>query len=87
MHGGQQPVTGSSIYLFSVGTTNYGSAGTSLITTTAPGVNTDTSGRGYITSDSSGNFNLTQYTCAAGDAAPTYLIAEGGNPGLVPAQG
>ena len=84
VHGGQQPVTGSRIYLLSVGTGGYGSAGSSRITTGATGVTTDSNGYGYITSDSSGNFNLTQYTCASA-SAPTYIIAQNGNPGLLPA--
>src|SRR6185437_14891860 len=37
VHGGQQPVTGSTITLWSVGTAGYGSAGTSLATTTTDG--------------------------------------------------
>ena len=86
VHGGQQPVTTSRIYLFSVGTTGYGSAGTSLITTGATGVTTDGNGNGYITSDSNGNFNLTQYSCAKAATAtsPTYIVAQAGNPGLQP---
>ena len=67
VHGGQQPVTGSTITLWSVGTTGYGSAGSSLAT---------------ATTDSTGSFNITgSYTCPASDPY-VYITSTGGNPGL-----
>jgi hypothetical protein len=67
VHGGQQPVTGSTITLWSVGTSGYGSAGTSLATTTT---------------DSTGSFNITgSYTCPASNPY-VYITSTGGNPGL-----
>lgn len=67
VHGGQQPVTGSTVTLWSVGAAGYGSAGTSLATTTT---------------DSTGSFNITgSYTCPASDPY-VYITSTGGNPGL-----
>src|SRR5579884_1591053 len=67
VHGGQQPITGATITLWSVGTTGYGSSGTSLTTTTT---------------DSTGAFNITgSYTCPGSDPY-VYITATGGNPGL-----
>ncbi len=70
--GGQNPVIGATIGLYTVGTTGYGSAGTSLLTKT-------------VTSDGAGNFVITNdYTCPTKDT-DVYLTAKGGNPGLTPA--
>ncbi len=67
--GGQQPVSGSTIQLYAAGTTGNASAATPLLN--AP-----------VFTDSSGNFTITgDYTCPA-NAAPVYLVAAGGNPGL-----
>jgi hypothetical protein len=62
--GGQQPVGGISLQLYTVGTTGYGSAATPL-------------GASFQTTPS-GNFNLPAYTCP-GDAM-TYLAGTGGQP-------
>ena len=81
VHGGQQPITGARVYLYTVGTyTN--SPSTSMLTGT--GVSTDSAGNGYVTSDSSGSFSITgDYTCPSGNTGiSTYLLAVGGNPGL-----
>src|SRR5215469_12371303 len=68
VHGGQQPVTGATITLWSAGTSGYGSTGTSLATTTT---------------DSNGNFSITgSYTCPGSDPY-VYITSTGGNPGLV----
>jgi hypothetical protein len=74
VHGGQQPVSGSKVYLYSVGSTN-GGASASLLTTAG----------GYVTTDVNGAFNITgDYTCPSGNTSVgTYLLALGGNPGLV----
>jgi protocatechuate 3,4-dioxygenase beta subunit len=64
VHGGQQPITGSHIYLFAAGTTGYGSAPTSLLNTSLADVSTDTNGNGYVITDASGNWTISNdYTC------------------------
>ena len=68
VHGGQQPVAGATIQLYTVGTTGDGSAATPLISAT-------------VTTDANGAFNITgDYSCSA--ATQVYLVATGGNPGL-----
>ncbi len=82
VHGGQQPVIGTRIYLMSAGMNGYGSASNSLLSTSANGVLTDSNGNGYVLTDSSGSFTITgDYTCS-NSIAQTYLLALGGNPGL-----
>jgi streptogramin lyase len=67
--GGQQPVSAASIQLYAAGLTGNASAATPLLTTP-------------VLTDSSGSFNITgDYTCPT-NAAPVYLVATGGNPGL-----
>jgi trimeric autotransporter adhesin len=67
VHGGQQPVVGATIQLYTVGTSGDGSASTPLLTQT-------------VTSDANGNFNITGlYSCSS--ATQVYLLATGGNPG------
>lgn len=69
LHGGQQPISGASIQIYSVNFGLDGIAATPILGT--PG-----------TSDANGNFNLTgTYTCPASNPL-TYLVATGGNPGL-----
>jgi hypothetical protein len=71
VHGGQQPVSGSTLQLYAVGTTGDGSAATALLTHA-------------VTSDASGNFDITgTYTCPS-PSALVYVTATGGNPGLSP---
>ena len=78
VHGAQQPVSGSAVYLFAAGTTGYNGPSTSLLA----GVSTDANGNGYVLSDSNGNFTITSdYTCPSA-ATPVYVAAVGGNPGL-----
>ena len=68
VHGGQQPVVGATIQLYTVGTTADGSAATPLLTST-------------VTSDSTGSFTITGlYSCTG--ATQVYIVATGGNPGL-----
>ncbi|MDE1163695.1 MAG: NHL repeat-containing protein [Acidobacteriaceae bacterium] len=86
IHGGQQAVQGSHVYVFAVGTGGYGGQSTSLLTN-VPGVTTaDTttfSGQTiyYVTSGPSaggGQFNITgDYTCTAG--TQVYLYATSGS--------
>jgi len=67
VHGGQQPITGATIQLYTVGTTGDGSASTPLLTST-------------VTTDANGNFAITGlYSCTS--ATQVYLVATGGNPG------
>ena len=68
VHGGQQPVAGATIQLYTVGTGGDGSASTPLLTAT-------------VTTDANGNFNLAGlYSCTS--ATQVYLTATGGNPGV-----
>jgi streptogramin lyase len=71
VHGGEQPVSNASIMLYAAGATGNGTGATNLL---AP----------YnVTTDSSGSFTITgDYVCP--DATTqVYLVAQGGNPGLV----
>jgi len=89
VHGGQQPVTGSAIQLYAVGTTGDGSAATALLTTTV--TTSDGSGNASNSNANTGNafnslpagsFTLTgDYTCPPA-GAEVYLTSTGGNPGL-----
>ena len=96
VHGGQNPVTGATIQLWTVGTTGFGSAATPLIST----VVTTSDGTGTMDSNANagnennmlpaGSFTLNfngAYTCPATPPSATstalvYLTATGGNPGL-----
>jgi hypothetical protein len=69
VHGGQQPVTGAAIQLYAAGTTGYGAAATSLLTTA-------------VQSGPGGSFTITgDYTCPS-SSTQVYIAATGGNPGL-----
>jgi len=69
VHGGQQPITGSTIQLYAVGTTGYGSAPTALGTPSL--------------TDATGSFSLVGHgiTCPS-PSTRVYLTASGGNPGI-----
>jgi cyclophilin family peptidyl-prolyl cis-trans isomerase len=70
VHGGQQPVVGSKVYLYAVSTT-YGGNSISLLKTP-----------GFVLTDATGGFSITDdYSCPAGSYV--YLLAVGGNPGLL----
>jgi hypothetical protein len=87
--GGHAPITGAHVYLLQPGTTGIGSPAISILgnngatsaysyaltaNTSDPNVPV---GAKYVTSDSSGDFNLTgAYTCAVGQ--PVYTYAYGG---------
>lgn len=65
--GGQQPVSGAIIQLYTVGTTGNGSTSTPLIAST-------------VTSDSGGQFSIPGgYSCTS--ATQVYIVAAGGNSG------
>ena len=69
IHGGQQPVGGSTIQLYAVSTTSLAGAATPLLTVP-------------VSSDSNGNFSITgTYTCPSSTSL-VYITATGGNPGL-----
>ena len=71
VHGGQQPVTGATIQLYSVGTTADGSPATPLLSP-AP------------VTDANGGFNISgTFTCPS-PSSLVYIVATGGNPGLAP---
>ena len=69
VHGGQQPVTQSTIQLYAVGNSGDGSIAYPLLN---PAPQTD----------NNGNFNITStYTCPS-TSSLVYIVANGGNPGL-----
>ena len=69
VHGGQQPVTGSTIQVYVANHTSNATANTGLIT-----------GTPQLT-DANGNFNISgTYTCSPNDLL--YITATGGNPGV-----
>ena len=69
VHGGQQPVVGSTIQLYTVGTSGLKSASTPILTTT-------------VTTDSTGSFSLAgTFSCTTTPATQVYITATGGNPG------
>ncbi len=68
IHGGQQPIGGVTLQVYTVGTGGDGSAATPLFTAA-------------VTSTPSGNFTFPAYTCPS-PTALTYLVGTGGNPGL-----
>ena len=91
-YGGHAPIVGSHIYLVQPGVTGIGSAATSLLgnngAVSASGYVLTANvndphvpvGAKYVTSDSSGGFNLTgAYTCSVGQ--PVYIYSYGGNAG------
>ena len=67
VYGGQQPVSGSTIQLYTVGTLGPASTSTPLLTTT-------------VTTNSSGQFSIAgDFACTS--ASEVYLVATGGNAG------
>lgn len=89
VHGGQAPVSGAAIYIFAASTAGYGQASSSLIgasqiaagTALPSGVYEDSNNRGYVKTDSNGNFSLNanDYTCTEG--TQVYMVAVGGDAG------
>jgi len=79
--GGQQPITGASIYLYAAGASGYGSSSTSLLTASAG--NQDGSGNWYVKTDSNGNWAISGDWNCPSSPSPSYLyvLALGGNPG------
>jgi hypothetical protein len=89
VHGGQQPVTGSKIQLYAVGTSGDASTATPLISATV--TTSDGSGNASNTNANAGNgfnsmpagaFTITgDYQCPSAQTE-LYLASSGGNPGL-----
>ncbi len=73
VHGGQQPVSGSYIQLYTVGNSGNASAAKPMLTAA-------------VFSDTNGDFSITgDYQCSPGDPTfgdQVYIVATGGNPGL-----
>jgi sugar lactone lactonase YvrE len=70
VYGGQQPISGSTVQLYAMGTTGNASVAKALIATPP-------------TTDSNGNFNITSlYTCPAG--AQVYITSTSGDPQITP---
>jgi streptogramin lyase len=81
VHGGQQPISGASVYLYAANTAGYGAASISLLKSSGSNTHSDGSGNYYVTTDSEGNFAITgDYTCPS-TASQVYLYSVGGNPG------
>jgi hypothetical protein len=84
-HGGQQPITGQSIYLYATGTSGVGSNSRSVLTasvcTNSPSnCGQDGSNNYYVTTDANGDFALTgDYTCSTNESL--YIYGTGGNSG------
>jgi hypothetical protein len=86
VHGGQQPVSRSRVYMFQARPGSYGDPAESrldgpAVTGNPAGGSTDADGT-YVLTDASGDFTIAigGYTCDQG--VPVYLLAEGGNPGV-----
>jgi len=78
--GGQQPISGASVYLYAVGTTGYGGAAVSILKS-ASGTTQDGSGNYFVTTVSNGSFAITgDYTCPSA-TAQVYLYSVGGSAG------
>jgi len=81
VHGGENPVTGAHLYLYAAGTSGYGGASTSLLTS-ATGNPVDGNGDYYVITGAGGSFSISgDYTCPSA-SSQVYLYATGGNPGL-----
>ncbi|HZY73441.1 MAG TPA: NHL repeat-containing protein [Edaphobacter sp.] len=70
VHGGQQPIVGSTVNLYAAGTSGYGTGAVSLM-----------NGSGAVTTDKQGKFAIADdFTCPSPDAQ-IYLVAQGGDAG------
>ncbi|MBB5062838.1 NHL repeat-containing protein [Granulicella mallensis] len=92
VHGGQQPISGSHVYMYAASTAAYGGRGiaptsgatgnasTSLLTA-ATGNPADTNGNFYVTTDTFGNFDINgNFACTPN--TQVYLYSTGGDPQL-----
>ncbi len=85
VYGGEQPISGASVYLYAANTTGYPGASVSLLNshvlTQTPAGGEDNSDNYYVTTASDGSFNISSdYTCPS-STTQVYLYALGGNPG------
>ena len=90
IHGGQQPLYNSHLYMFQISTAGYGQPSISLLqggagTTTTQDTNTGdpTYLDYYVTTDQNGNFDITNAdysSCTPGQQV--YLYSVGGSPGM-----
>ena len=85
VHGGQQPIVGSHVYLLAASSSGYGTKSQSLMTSVPGSTTLDTSGGPtngfyYVTSGTAGAFTITgDYSCTPN--TQVYIYALGGNPG------
>ncbi|MDP9051059.1 MAG: NHL repeat-containing protein [Acidobacteriota bacterium] len=88
IHGGQQPIVGSHVYLLAASSSVYGAASQSLLTSVPGSTTLDTSGGPttgfyYVTSGTGGAFSISgDYSCTPN--TQVYIYAVGGNPGAGP---
>jgi streptogramin lyase len=79
LHGGQQPVTHSRMYLMAASTSGYGTSSTSLLNP-ANAAGTDSTGS-YVLTQADGSFAMGgDFTCTPNQQL--YVLAMAGNPGL-----
>jgi hypothetical protein len=77
---GSQPITGGHVYLYVAGTSGYATSAISLLNSSVLTNNPSNSGKDgngnyYVTTDSSGNFSITNdYACSPGSVAYLYLV-------------
>ncbi|MES2392654.1 MAG: NHL repeat-containing protein [Acidobacteriota bacterium] len=85
VHGGRQPISGASVYLYAAGSGGSGGASVSLLNANVAVTNPthfgiDTSLNYYVVTDATGHFDITNdYTCTPGQ--PVYIYSIGGDPG------
>ena len=72
------------MYLYAVGAAGYGAASDSLLSSSGSNTHLDGSGNYYVSTDSSGNFDITSdYNCPS-STSQLYLYSIEGNPGSGP---
>ena len=88
VHGGQNPISGASVYLYAASTTGYGGQGITASTTNESislltSGTKDSNGNYYVSTGSDGSFSVTgDYSCPSA-SSQLYLYALGGNTGSV----
>jgi streptogramin lyase len=81
VHGGQQPIVGTHVYLYAANTTGYGNASVSLLQS-AGGTVADGNGNYYYPTQAQGAFTITGDFVCPSAGSQVYLYAVGGDPGL-----
>lgn len=97
VHGGQAPIWNSHVYLMKATTGGYGLASLSMLKATGGNTTADTTVLGttanpayYVTSDGTGNWNITgDYTCSYNTSNPAlsdqlYMLSLNGNTSFLP---